>query len=165
MASGGSSGSSSLRGPDVLRFVQGFDKEFGPVRNEFLGQLLQLLQTGGVPSRLPLIQGSVERGRAALSQQLGLLKGQAAEKGVGADDPFLRRLLAQTQRGGEFGIGQSSLEILQGLLSTVPGLTLGSVGQFLQALSNVGASESNTKQGGVQLSGANINAGGTQTFN
>lgn len=149
---GGGTKSESKQGQGVTAAAAQFNREFSPVRGEFLSQLASALQTGAAPnSTIPSVQRAVEASQQATSNTLRGLNEGLARQGL-AGTALGARTLAQTELQGRQATSQVPLDIIQALLSSAPQMALGSAQSILGALGQVGTQRSREGHGGLYTS-------------
>jgi hypothetical protein len=133
-----------------------------PLFQEFTGQQLEALRTGGVGAQVPIIQRSVEQAKLATASGL-----QSAEQGLAAQGlsgtPFAARTLAQVGQQGRLLASQIPTDIAQQFIAGIPqmsqigltgaaqlgGAALGGLGDIATAAGQAASGESSGKGAGV----------------
>lgn len=141
-ASGGIQKASGSQGRGVADAAAKYEKEFGPVRGEFLSQLKTALQTGGAPnSTIPSIQRAVESSQQATSDTLRGLNENLARQGL-AGTGLGARTMASAELAGRQATSQTPVQAINAFLQSAPGMSLGSTQSILSALGSVGRNNS-----------------------
>ena len=108
----------------LAHMAQAFFTEATPARQELLSQFEELLTTGGVGARQPIIRKAVEGSKRATSKSLQALEGDLARTGL-AGTPFGENIRAGTRREGEFAASQIAPNMAMQLLQMIPNFLLG----------------------------------------
>lgn len=95
-----------------------------PLYSDFVNQMLELLQTGGISAQVPMISNAVEQNRTAASNALVDLDKRLAQMGL-AGTPFGERVRGETQMQGELAVSQTPFDVYRQLLSMLPGFLTG----------------------------------------
>lgn len=132
MSVGGSKGR-QMGGYNVEPFVRQFESESRPMRRETYGQLTELLRTGGVGARVPIIQAAVANQRGATSAALRGTQGQLSSAGL-ANTPFGQRIMAEQRAGGQQNIAGIPAQMAEALFGQAGQLANPIVGQVLGAM-------------------------------
>lgn len=98
-------------------------KETRGPREALLGQLEEVLKTGGADAQVPVIQRAIEASQQSAAGTVANTERQLAQSGA-AGTPFARRLLAQQRLQGEQASGQVGSQVAQQFLQLgLPALT------------------------------------------
>ena len=126
----------------LAHMAQAFFTESTPARQELLKQFEEVLTTGGVGARQPIIRKAVEGSKRATSTSLQALEGDLARTGL-AGTPFGENIRAGTRREGEFATSQIAPNMAMQLMQMIPNFLLG---QSNVAVSGLGQAASAQQQ-------------------
>lgn len=112
-------------------------EESSPVRKELLGQSLEALTTGGLQSRIPIIQEYVQQSRQALSDALRQSESGLATSGL-LNSSFGQRALTEQRIAGEAGVGAIPSQIVQSFINQAGSLAGNQTNIAVQGLGSAG---------------------------
>lgn len=95
-----------------------------PVREQFYGQLAEVLRTGGVGAQIPIAQQGVEATRSAAAGATEATKSRLASAGLGRT-PYAQRILSGLGIQGDIATAQVPLDIAKLFLGAAPNAALG----------------------------------------
>lgn len=137
--------------------------ETTPARTSALGNLMDVLQTGGTMSKVPGVQSAVEQSKAQLSDILKNVDTEAAQTGT-AGTPFAQGIKAETAQKGGAIIGQLPEQMRQQYAAMYYNLIPTLLGQGTsQASSMLGQAASSEAQM-AQINAQNQNAFSNMLF-
>lgn len=98
---------------------QGILSQVGGVAQEFFGQMLEMLQTGGVGAQAPIISRALESSKQATSTAMRQTEEGLAQRGL-AGTPFGERILAGQRATGAAETSRVPTDIATAFMSLIP---------------------------------------------
>ena len=124
LCGGGGKGGGTESSAALNEIAKKLFKETTPLRQEFTGQLEELLKTGGIGAQIPLISKSVERTRQAGSKAMTGTQERLAQTEL-AGTPFGERITGEVAQQGELAVagvpGQWYSQMLPMILGLITG--------------------------------------------
>jgi hypothetical protein len=118
------------------------------LRKTFWGQLLELLQTGGIGAQIPIIGQAEEQSRKATSKALSDLTNSLATSGL-AGTPYGERAEAEARVQGESSVMQNIMNVVMQMFNAISGATTGLAGTIAGVPESTATSKSEQKGGSL----------------
>lgn len=134
-ASGGKGKSNSASGINLVPYVQMFEQESRPVRQNLFSQMQEALTTGGVGARAPIVGTATNATQNAIARSLTTVRDQFSRAGLG-NTPFAARALAEGTLQGAQALKDIPTQWAQGLIGQA-GQSAGNImGSVMSALAS-----------------------------
>jgi len=150
---GGGKGGESGANEDLGKIAKQFFAETTPLRQETISQFLEALTTGGVGARIPIISKAQEQSRQATSNTLRGTDQQLAQSGL-AGTPFGENIRAQTLQQGQQATAMVPIDIINQMLTQIPGFVTGSNQVVVSGLGQAADAQAQQAQQPAGLLGA-----------
>lgn len=140
---GSGSHNSSVQGAPGVDYANSLQARSGALQDESMGQILELLRTGGIGAQMPLIQSSVAQQQNALNNALGAQRATNTRYGTGGT-PLAEGQMGATKLLGMQNIADTPGRIAQPLLNQAPQVSNQLIQSIIGALQNYGKSKGNS---------------------